>query len=181
MSPLSAVGCCRTTTQSPSQIRRFDHGVATDLEREHSAFTDQLPREREDILDAFLGQDRSAGCDAGPRPEREPAPGRHPQCPYRPRHWFAARARAAGSPSDPRWASSTSSARGRLGSRRRNPFASSILSWCATLDEDARINRVTHLSDAGWIAAPLDGRLDHFQDSALSKRQSLGVRGAIRE
>jgi len=39
-------------------------GVATDLEREHGALTDQLPGEGEDILDAFLGQDRSAGCDA---------------------------------------------------------------------------------------------------------------------
>jgi hypothetical protein len=33
-----------------------------------------------------------------------------------------------------------------------------------------KTNRIAHLTDARRIAAPLDGRLDHFQDSALSKR-----------
>ncbi len=32
----------------------------------------------------------------------------------------------------------TSSARGRLGSRRRKPFSSSVLSWWATLEELVR-------------------------------------------
>jgi hypothetical protein len=40
---------------------------------------------------------------------------------------------------------------------------------------------VAHLSDAGWITSPVHGLLDHFQNAALPKCQSVGIRGPVRE
>ena len=60
MSPLSAVGCCRTTTQSPSQMAASII-ESPDLEQEEGALADDLLGEREDILDQLVGRDRDAG------------------------------------------------------------------------------------------------------------------------
>src|SRR2546421_1954856 len=43
--------------------RRLEHRVALDLEGEQGALTDQLPGQREDVLDRLLGQDRATGGD----------------------------------------------------------------------------------------------------------------------
>ena len=51
---------------------------------------------------------------------------------------LSATARRAALGRSPFESSRTSTARGRFGSRRRKPLRSSIVSWCATLDVDAR-------------------------------------------
>ena len=42
---------------------RVDHGVTDDLEQEQLALADELPGQREDVLDDLLGQDRATGGD----------------------------------------------------------------------------------------------------------------------
>ena len=63
ISPFSAIGCWRTTTQSPSQIAASTIESPCDLEQEQRALADQLAGQREDVLDRLLGQDRAAGGD----------------------------------------------------------------------------------------------------------------------
>src|SRR5262245_55826690 len=41
--------------------RRLDHRVTLDLQQEQRALPDQLSRQREDLVDRLLGEDRAAG------------------------------------------------------------------------------------------------------------------------
>ena len=63
MSPLSAVCCGAHGHVVAVADRGVDHGVAHHLEQEDLALADQGPRQREDLLDRLLGQDRPAGGD----------------------------------------------------------------------------------------------------------------------
>ena len=63
---LAVVGGRLTSYDDPVAIAdgRVDHRLADHLEQEELAIADDLARQREDGLDGFLGEDRSAGCDA---------------------------------------------------------------------------------------------------------------------
>ena len=63
MSPFSATGCWRTTTQSPSQIAASIIESPATLSRNSVAVADELAGQREDVLDGLLGEDRPAGGD----------------------------------------------------------------------------------------------------------------------
>ena len=62
ISPFSAVGCCRTTTQSPSQIAASIIESPT-TRRRKSVPSPTICREAEDVLDDFFGHDRSTSRD----------------------------------------------------------------------------------------------------------------------
>ena len=131
MSPFSALGCWRIDDVVAVADRRVDHRVTDDLEQEQLAVADELAGEREDVLDALLGEDRTAGGDPadhghvgghrggvavaglvvrrlGRRPDR-------PTLTHRLGQHDLERA-------------------GEAGSFLRKPFSSSTRSWWATLD-----------------------------------------------
>jgi hypothetical protein len=57
--------------------RRFDHGITRDSQQEQGALTDDLFRQREDVLDYLLGEHRTTSGDpANYRNEDRPGAGR---------------------------------------------------------------------------------------------------------
>ena len=73
----------------------------------------------------------------------------------------------------------TSTARGRLASRRRKPLRSRLDSWCATDDDEVRPDRLADLAHRRGIAAPLDGLGDDVEDLALAGGQAVRVWGPV--
>src|SRR5699024_4796497 len=110
---LALLGHLLTAHHDPVAVadRRVDHRVADHLQQEQIAVAHKAGGQGEHVLHLLLRGDRDAGGDPG-----------------------SGAAGGSGESSSP--GSTTSIARGRLGSRRRNPLRSSAWSWWDTEDEE---------------------------------------------
>src|SRR3954452_18371656 len=145
--------------------RRIDHRVTGDLEQEEGAVADEALRERHDLLDALLGQDRATGGD--PADHRNVRGGGH-------------RIAYAG----------LINALDLVGSEHRErSWAVGVALEEALLLQDAELvgNRgrtgeahtLADLAHARGISAPLNGVADHCEHPLLPRRQATGVRRPV--